>query len=161
MPPCRRSPSEAGGGSDHGVRSDGWASSWVSRSFAFEWGRPSGAARGAEGRVPGRPRNGGVTDRMSGLKGRHQWRQHKLFKLRAKPPAPRKTYFVQCVISLARRKSSRRGNLIPLSKFAIRPILVRRTRIGQTMDSLPQASSVAFAIIGFGALPSPGFIRNS
>src|SRR3954469_18308759 len=40
-------------------------------------GRPIGVtAQGAGGRVPGRPRNGGVTVRMSGLKGRHQWRQH-------------------------------------------------------------------------------------
>ena len=62
---------------------------WVVR----ERGRPIGvAALGAEGRVPGRPRNGGVTIRMSGLEGRLQWRQHKLFKLRAKPPALQKTY---------------------------------------------------------------------
>ena len=47
-------------------------------------------ALGAEGRVPGRPRNGGVTIRMSGLEGRLQWRRHQLFKLRAKPPAVRK-----------------------------------------------------------------------
>ena len=60
-----------------------------------ERGRPSGVtAQGAEGRVPGRPRNGGVTIRMSGLKGRHQWRQHKLFKLRAKPPAAQKIVFI-------------------------------------------------------------------
>jgi hypothetical protein len=30
-------------------------------------------------------RSGGVTIRMIGFDGRHQWRQEKLFKLRAKP----------------------------------------------------------------------------
>ena len=67
-------------------------------------GRPIGVtALGAEGRVPGRPRNGGVTIRMSGLKGRHQWRQHKLFKLRAKPFASQKTYLYQYIIGQVRR----------------------------------------------------------
>ena len=47
------------------------------------------------------------------------------------------------------------------SKFAIRSILVRRTRIEQAEKPVRQAFSVAFAIIGFGAFPSPGFIRNS
>src|SRR5882762_2891477 len=44
----------------------------------------------------------------------------------------------------------------PHPKFAIRSILVRRTRIEQTQKQRFQASSVAFAIIGFGAAPSPG-----
>src|SRR4029078_2314299 len=48
-----------------------------------------------EGRVPGRPRNGGVTIRMMGLKGRLQWRRHELFKLRAKPSAAQKSYSFQ------------------------------------------------------------------
>src|SRR6266702_3586123 len=127
-----------------------------------ERGRPIGVtALGAERRVPGRPRNGGGTIRMSGLEGRLQWRRHKLFKLRAKPPAPQKIVLFQYIASFMQPLLTERRNRFPHSKFAIRPILVRRTRIGQLAQSSSYASSVALAIIGFGALPSPGFIRNS
>jgi hypothetical protein len=39
-----------------------------------------------KGAFRGGPGMAAVSIRMIGLKGRHQWRQHKLFKLRAKPP---------------------------------------------------------------------------
>jgi hypothetical protein len=42
----------------------------------------------------GEARSGGVTIRMIGFEGRLQWRQHKLFKLRAKLPQ-RKKWFIQ------------------------------------------------------------------
>jgi hypothetical protein len=38
---------------------------------------------------------------MIGLKGRHQWRQQKLFKLRAKPAAAQKSQLFQLIKGLA------------------------------------------------------------
>jgi hypothetical protein len=38
---------------------------------------------------------------MIGLEGRHQWRQHKLFKLCAKPPAAQKSDLYQYNMGLA------------------------------------------------------------
>jgi hypothetical protein len=43
-----------------------------------------------------------VTIRMNGLEGRLQWRQHKLFKLRAKLFASQKDVFYQMIIYLLR-----------------------------------------------------------
>jgi hypothetical protein len=60
-----------------------------------------------------------------------------LFKLRAKPPAPQKMYLLQYITGCPVKKTSHRGNLIALSKFAIRPIFVRRTRIEQAVNPLP------------------------
>jgi hypothetical protein len=98
---------------------------------------------------------------MIGLEGRLQWRRHKLFKLRAKPPAAQKQQLFQFITRAVRRIIAPHRNGYSHSKFAIRSILVRRTRIEQSEKPGLYASSVAFAIIGFGALPSPGFIRNS
>ena len=62
---------------------------------------------------------------MIGLEGRHQWRQHKLFKLRARR--------VQCENTINYRVLLKRlvwrADSKPHPKFAIRSILVRRTRI--------------------------------
>jgi hypothetical protein len=60
---------------------------------------------------------------MSGLEGRHQWRQHKLFKLRAKL-LQRKKYLWYNQLGGA-PKSGRERRTHP--KFAIRLFLVRRT----------------------------------
>jgi hypothetical protein len=42
------------------------------------------------GAFQGGPGMAAVAVRMSSLEGRHQWRRHKLFKLRAKPAASQK-----------------------------------------------------------------------
>jgi hypothetical protein len=98
---------------------------------------------------------------MIGLEGRLQWRRHQLFKLRAKPPAAQKRELCQFITHAARQIIAPRRNRYSHSKFAIRSNVVRRTKFEQAEKPGPYASSVAFAIIGFGALPSPGFIRNS
>jgi hypothetical protein len=94
---------------------------------------------------------------MIGFEGRHQWRQHQLFKLRAKPSRREKSIKYKDLLVTPVGATW----LTPHPKFAIRSILVRRTRIEQAMENCVQASSVAFAAMGFGAAPSPGFILNS
>src|SRR4051812_48052057 len=64
---------------------------------------------------------------MIGLKGRHQWRRHKLFKLRAKPLQLENVMF----FSWLRRSRGAEPNWTPHPKFAIRSILVRRTKVEQ------------------------------
>jgi hypothetical protein len=66
---------------------------------------------------------------MIGFEGRLQWRRHKLFKLRARP--------VQCekimnYNMLLMRRVSRAASK-PHPKFAIRSILVRRTKNEQSL----------------------------
>jgi hypothetical protein len=85
---------------------------------------------------------------MIGFDGRLQWRQHKLFKLRAKLPQRKKAMFCKRLCISPGR--GRIGN--PLPKFAIRSFFVRRTINKQALNSALQASSVT-AIIGFGAFP--------
>src|SRR5260370_2605096 len=118
---------------------------------------PSGSRSKAWERAPGRPRSGGVTIRMIGFEGRLQWRQLELFKLRAKP--------LQCKNYLNYNGLVTRSNLLAEHwahlKCAVRSFLVRRTKNEQLQEQgLFQASSVA-AIIGFGAIPAPGFRRKS
>jgi hypothetical protein len=72
---------------------------------------------------------------MIGLKGRLQWRRHKLFKLRAKPPAAKKYQLCQPITDLLRRIITRQRNPYSHSKFAIRSNLVRRTRFEQVKKS--------------------------
>ena len=126
-------------------------------------GRPIGVtALGAEGRVPGRPRNGGVTIRMSGLEGRLSMASAQAIQASCQASRIAKNLFISIYYRYdATEYRAASGTSYSHSKFAIRSILVRRTRIEQAIKPVPQASSVAFAIIGFGALPSPGFIRNS
>jgi hypothetical protein len=60
---------------------------------------------------------------MIGFEGRHQWRRHKLFKLRAKLPQCEKYIFYKRLgVRLRGRRDPR-----PHPKFAIRLFLVRRT----------------------------------
>jgi hypothetical protein len=79
----------------------------------------------------GEAQSGGVTIRMIGFEGRLQWRRHKLFKLRAK--------LVQCendinYNELLNRRVTYAANATH-PKFAIRSILVRRTRIEQQIKT--------------------------
>jgi hypothetical protein len=105
----------------------------------------------------GRPQSGGDTSRMIGFDGRLQWRRHELFKLRAKLPR-RKNAINYRGLGVWSRSNPKRN---PHPKFAIRSFLVRRTRNEQAAYlSLFQAASVS-AIIGFGAVPAPGFSRKS
>jgi hypothetical protein len=68
---------------------------------------------------------------MIGFEGRLQWRQHKPFKLRAKPPKRKKT-----IIQRWLRVMSQAGpNLAAHPKFAIRSFFVRRTRNEQGANS--------------------------
>jgi hypothetical protein len=94
---------------------------------------------------------------MIGFEGRLQWRQHELFKLRAKP--------LQCKIYLSYNGLVAAPELLAERpahpKFAIRSFFVRRTKNEQLQEQGSfQAASVA-AIIGFGAIPAPGFRRKS
>jgi hypothetical protein len=70
---------------------------------------------------------------MIGFEGRLQWRRHKLFKLRAK--------LVQCkkvnICKMLCDRDSVPAAALTHPKFAIRSILVRRTRIEQAMNPLP------------------------
>jgi hypothetical protein len=66
------------------------------------------------GAFQGGPGMAAVTVRMSGLEGRLQWRQHKLFKLRAKPFALQKFQINQCI----GRKLRRNGATHPARLFA-------------------------------------------
>jgi hypothetical protein len=94
---------------------------------------------------------------MIGFEGRLQWRQHELFKLRAKLPQRKKSWDYKRLGILSHSARER----FPHAKFAIRSFLVRRTRNEHgARAGVLQASSVT-AIIGFGAAPSPGFIRKS
>jgi hypothetical protein len=94
---------------------------------------------------------------MIGFEGRLQWRRQKLFKLHAKP-SHRKKNIRHKGLGIASGSSP---NLRPHPKFAIRSFLVRRTKNEQRPDLPRQASSDTAAIIGFGAFPSPGFMRKS
>jgi hypothetical protein len=71
---------------------------------------------------------------MIGLEGRLQWRQHKLFKLRAR--------LVQCEnimnYNMLDRRGVTRATGEPHPKFAIRSILVRRTRNKQSLGRVCQ-----------------------
>jgi hypothetical protein len=62
---------------------------------------------------------------MIGFDGRHQWRQQVLFKLCAKPVQREKSLNYK-QLSLLPLNRAQRG---PLSKFAIRSICVRCTKI--------------------------------
>src|SRR6201991_4610943 len=84
-------------------------------------------------RVPGRPRLGGFTSRMIGLEGRLQWRQHKLFKLRARRVQCKNTIIYIRLCNFRRRTRVARSH----PKFAIRSIVVRRTRNKQGLNSCP------------------------
>src|SRR6266446_1849184 len=110
-----------------------------------------------EARFWGGPQSGGVTIRMIGFDGRLQWRRHKLFKLRAKRPRRKKAISYKGL-----RVGSRRDpNCNPHPKFAIRSFLVRRTRNEQAMQTRLFQAASGSAIIGFGAVPAPGFSRKS
>jgi hypothetical protein len=61
---------------------------------------------------------------MIGFDGRLQWRQHKLFKLRAKPPQREKDMIYNELDVSPRQRRER----VAHPKFAIRSFLVRRTR---------------------------------
>jgi hypothetical protein len=54
---------------------------------------------------------------MNGLKGRHQWRRHKLFKLRAKPSAAQKIDLFQRIANLSQH-AARIGARIQNLRFA-------------------------------------------
>ena len=111
---------------------------------------------GMEARSGG-PQSRGVTSRMVGFDGRLQWRRHQLFKLRAKP-SRRKNAISYRELGVCSWSDPKRN---PHPKFAIRSFLVRRTRNEQAAYlGLFQAASVS-AIIGFGAVPAPGFILKS
>jgi hypothetical protein len=64
---------------------------------------------------------------MIGFDGRLQWRQHELFKLRAKLPRRKKDTVCNELGVLPRN----RRDIVAPPKFAIRSNLVRRTRIEQ------------------------------
>jgi hypothetical protein len=73
---------------------------------------------------------------MIGFEGRLQWRQHKLFKLRARPVRCKNgiIYKVLCKHRIAVAE----GQTHP--KFAIRSIVVRRTRFEQQIKTrIPDA----------------------
>jgi hypothetical protein len=78
---------------------------------------------------------------MIGFEGRHQWRQHKLFKLRAK--------LLQCENQLDHNKLVAERNLLhdglPHLKFAIRLFLVRRTKNKQTSRRAGNSNAIASA----------------
>jgi hypothetical protein len=79
---------------------------------------------------------------MIGFEGRLQWRRHKLFKLRAKR--------VQCENAMIYKKLADRraapATGEPHPKFAIRSILVRRTKIEQRLHTVIARSSCDEAI---------------
>ena len=116
------------------MRSDRWASSW---GCCGPLGERSSVwchrdlARKAWRRALGRPQSGGVTIRMIGFDGRHQWRRQKLFKLRAKPLQDKiSLYYNMLVAKLALLADS---DAHP--KFAFRSFLVRRTRNEQVSQA--------------------------
>jgi hypothetical protein len=65
---------------------------------------------------------------MIGFEGRHQWRQHKLFKLRAKLLQCEKYLWYNQLAGTSKLGQERRTH----PKFAIRLFLVRRTRNKQS-----------------------------
>jgi hypothetical protein len=94
---------------------------------------------------------------MIGFEGRLQWRRHELFKLRAKPLQCENYLNYNNLVTPPELLAERRAH----RKFAIRSFFVRRTKNEQLQEQgLFQAASVA-AIIGFGAIPAPGFRRKS
>src|SRR5258708_30785766 len=105
----------------------------------------------------GEAQSAGVTIRMIGFDGRLQWRRHGLFKLHAMLPQCKKGMNYRGLVVWPRSNPKRN----PHPKFAIRSFLGRRTRNEQAAYlSLFQAASGS-AIIGFGAVPTPGFSRKS
>jgi hypothetical protein len=83
---------------------------------------------------------------MIGFEGRHQWRQHNLFKLRAKRAALEYLIFYNGLWFRGPRRRSAR----PHSKFAFSSILVRRTKNEQThfaidKPTLPQPKKRRFS----------------
>jgi hypothetical protein len=68
---------------------------------------------------------------MSGLKGRHQWRQHKLFKLRAKPPASQKTYLFQYITGSVTRNNHAAGTGLRFRNLRFAQFLCAAQELGK------------------------------
>src|SRR5260370_38405686 len=98
---------------------------------------PRSRTKGAYGRALGRPQSGGVTIRMIGFEGRRRWRQHRSFKLRAKLPQCEKFIFYNWL----QNRPASFADTGAHPKFAIRTILVRRTRIVQASNPVFSAAS--------------------
>jgi hypothetical protein len=79
---------------------------------------------------------------MIGLEGRLQWRQHKLFKLRARRVQRKNSINYKELL----RRLFTRATGEPHRKFAIRSILVRRTRIEQSFHPVIARSSCDEAV---------------
>src|SRR3954465_13579897 len=82
-------------------------------------------------RVPGRRPVGGFASRLIGLEGRLQWRRRKTIQASCQTGATEKYYELQQV----EKEQVPPANAKPHPKFAIRSILVRRTRIEQGFHS--------------------------